>query len=74
MNKYDRSQLNFIMSLDDKAFDNWALELTDDDLQYALELIKRARAEQSVQEQELLDAIEDLDLSEANAVLKKFML
>lgn len=74
MNKHDRSQLNYIMSLDDQQFELWAMSIPDDDIKYAIELIQAARLESAVQEQELLDALEDSDLSEANAVLKKFRL
>lgn len=74
MNDYDRSQLNFIMSLSDEDFEEWALSIPNDDIQYAIELIQAARLLTAIQEQELLDALEDSDLAEANAVLKKFML
>jgi len=74
MNDYDRSQLNYIMSLDDQQFELWAMSIPTDDIQYAIELIQAARLESAIQEQELLDQLEDSDLAEANAVLKKFML
>lgn len=74
MNDYDRSQLNFIMSLDEEGFELWCQAIPFDDIQYAIELLQQARVEQAMLEQELLDALEDSDLAEANAVLKKFML
>lgn len=74
MNPYDQDQLNFIMSLSDQEFDAWAMSLPNDDIKYAIELIQAARLLNIIQEQELLDALEDSDLAEANAVLKKFML
>ncbi len=74
MNKHDRIQLNFIMSLSDEDFEDWAQQIPVEDVQYAIELIQQARTEAAIQEQELLDALEDSDLDEANAVLKKFML
>lgn len=74
MNDYDRSQLNYIMSLDDEAFEAWASNIPANDITYAIELIQAARLENAMLEQELLDALEDSDLAEANAVLKKFML
>lgn len=74
MNDYDRSQLNYIMSLDDYEFELWAMSIPDDDIRYAIELIQQARLENAIQEQELLDQLEDSDLGEARAVLKKFML
>jgi len=74
MNDYDRDQLNFIMSLSDEDFADWAEQIPTEDVQYAIELIQQARLENAIKEQELLDALEDSDLAEANAVLKKFML
>jgi hypothetical protein len=74
MNKHDRIQLNFIMSLSDEDFEDWAQQIPVEDVQYAIELIQQARTEAAIQEQELLDQLEDSDLAEANAVLKKFML
>lgn len=74
MNDYDRSQLNYIMSLDDQQFELWAMSIPTDDIQYAIELIQAARLESAILEQELLDQLDDSDLAEANAVLKKFML
>jgi len=62
------------MSLSDQEFDAWAMSLPNDDIKYAIELIHAARLLNILQEQELLDALEDSDLTEANAVLKKFML
>ena len=74
MNQHDREQLNYIMSLSDKAFEAWALSVPEDDIQYAMELIRAARTESFMIEQELLDALEDSDLAEARVVLQKFML
>jgi len=74
MNKHDREQLNYIMSLSDEAFEVWALSVPEDDIRYAMELIQAARVESFMIEQELLDNLEDSDLAEANTVLKKFML
>jgi len=74
MDPYDQDQLNFIMSLTDEEFEAWATSIPNDDIQYAIELIQAARLLNAIQEQELLDALADSDLAEANAVLKKFML
>jgi len=74
MNDRDRNNVNFIMNLSTEDFDSWSLELSDDNLQYALELLRQARLENLMQEQELMDALEESDFVEANSVLKKFML
>lgn len=39
MNDHDRSQLNFIMSLSDNDFQEWAEQSPAEDVQYAIELI-----------------------------------
>ncbi len=74
MNKHDRSQFDFIMSLSDEEFTEWALSIPDDDVEYAIELIQQARLELSMVEHELLDNLEQSDLAEARAVLQKFRL
>jgi hypothetical protein len=74
MNEYDRSQFDFIMGLSDEQFEEWALSVPDDDIQYALELIQTARTEAFMLEQELMDQLVDSDLSEAREVLQKFRL
>lgn len=71
MNDWDRNNLNFIMSLDDHAFDQWVISLSDDDQAYALELIRRGRLEIMEQEQELLDTS---DLTLARQALAQFRL
>ncbi len=74
MNKHDRSQFDFIMSLSDEEFTEWALSIPDGDDAYAIELIQQARLELSIAEHELLDNLEQSDLAEARAVLQKFRL
>jgi hypothetical protein len=75
MNKHDRNQYLFIMELSDSEFDNWSRSLSNDDLQYALELIQAARVELVEQEQALMEAdLEESNFDEARAVLQKFML
>ena len=72
MNKHDRDNLNFILSLDEDGFDQWYATLSNDDVEYALEIIKAGRAELMVQAAELQDDVEDT--AEAMNVLKGFML
>lgn len=71
MNDHDRSNLNFILSLDTpEKFNEWALQLTSDNMQYAIDLIKHARSEMMIQTLEFYDDVEDV--SEAKDILKKF--
>ena len=72
MNPHDLNNVRYIMSLNDDQFNEWADSLTDDDLQYAMELLRAARLQNVHQELELMDEVEDL--TEAKNVLAKFML
>lgn len=75
MNDHDRSNLRFIMGLNDEQFDAWSDNVTDDDIQYAIELIKQARLELAEQECNLLEFdLIDSNFAEARAVLNKFRL
>jgi len=75
MNDHDRNNVNFIMTLDDTQFDNWAENMSNDDIKYAIEIIQAARLELAEQENALMEAeLEESTLDEARAVLKKFML
>ena len=71
MNDWDRNNLNYILSLNEQEFDAWLMTISDDDQLYALEIIRRGRAELLEEEQELIDT-EDLTL--ANQVLARFRL
>jgi hypothetical protein len=72
MNDYDRSNLNFIRSLNEEQFDEWYASISLDDVDYALELLKEARLELTVQMHEVTDNVKDTKL--AKTALKKFML
>lgn len=72
MNDHDRNNLNFIMSLDENGFDEWSATLSEDDVDYALELLKIARSEVMMKALECVDEVEDTH--EAMNVLKGFML
>ena len=72
MNDHDRSNLQFILSLNEDGFDKWTATLSEDDVDYALELLKSARTEVMMQAVSLTDEVEDT--SDAMDVLKGFML
>lgn len=72
MNDHDRSNLQFILSLNEDGFDKWTATLSEDDVDYALGLLKAARTEVMMQAVSLTDEVEDT--SEAMGVLKGFML
>jgi hypothetical protein len=75
MNEYDRNNLHFILSLKDPAeWEAWAETLSEDDLRYALELIKIAQAESLVQMMELQEAMQaedGLDCTEAMSFINR---
>jgi len=69
MNDWDRDNLKFIMETDDGAFDEWLDQADNDDVVYALELIRLAKAELMVQEMELTDGI--ANFNEANQLIER---
>jgi len=50
MNEWDRDNLEFIMNTTNESFDEWLDQADNDDIAYALELIRMAKAELMVQE------------------------
>ena len=71
MNPNDIKNLEYIKSLTDEQFDEWIETLAQDDIDYALELLQKARANLILLEVELADEVEDL--AAAQAVLKGIM-
>lgn len=69
MNDWDRDNLKFIMETDDGAFDVWLDQADDRDIEYALELIRMARAELMVQEMEMTDSVSNF--TEANLLIER---
>jgi hypothetical protein len=69
MNDWDRDNLKFIMETDDGAFDVWLDQADDRDIEYALELIRMARAELMVQEMEITDSVSNF--TEANLLIER---
>jgi len=69
MNNWDRDNLKFIMETDDGAFDVWLDQADDRDIEYALELIRMARAELMVQEMEITDSVSNF--TEANLLIER---
>jgi len=70
MNDWDRSNLHFILDSDKETLDDFYSWATEDDLNYALNLVRTAKAELLVQELELMDEVENCD--QAIDVLKQF--
>lgn len=76
MNAHDRSNLEFLMSLTtDEQWRDWAYSVGQDDLDYAMEIMAQALAENDTFLLDLNEAIQDelgMDLDEARKVLDKF--
>jgi len=70
MNDWDRNNLHFILDSDKETLDDFYSWATEDDLNYALNLVRTAKAELLVQELELMDEVENCD--QAINVLKQF--
>jgi len=69
MNKHDTNNLNFILSLSQPDFIKWYETASLDDIAYASEIMSSAVYET------LVDSTPDVsDTTEANVILKKFML
>ena len=70
MNDWDRDNLNFLLSTDKKELNAWYDQCDEDDIRYALELLKAHKTELILQELEYYDQVEDL--AAAEYVLSKF--
>lgn len=67
MNPHDAKNLRFIMSLNNDQIAEWAVTITEDDMQYAFELLELAKIE-------LIDKELDIsgDFSLAKKVLERY--
>lgn len=73
MKKYDRDNLKFIMTCSEKDFDAWMNEATNDDVEYAMELIRQAKSELLIEEMELHETaiMFDDDVVDAKQILER---
>jgi putative SOS response-associated peptidase YedK len=69
MNEWDRDNLEFIMNTTDESFDEWLDQADNDDIDYALELIRMAKAELMIQEMEMTDTVSNF--TEANQLIER---
>jgi len=72
MNDEDRNNLNFLLTVSPEVFEDWFDQADEDDVDYALELFAKRKTELALKELEFSDVIEDI--TQANQVLRKFML
>jgi len=69
MNEWDRDNLNFIMNTSEEGFDEWLDQADNDDVAYALELIRMAKAELMIQEMEFTDDVSNF--TEASQLIER---
>jgi hypothetical protein len=69
MNEWDRDNLDFIMNTSEEGFDEWLDQADNDDIAYALELIRMAKAELMIQEMEFTDDISNF--TEASQLIER---
>jgi hypothetical protein len=69
MNDWDRDNLHFILNTTDESFEEWLDQADNGDVDYALSLIRMAKAELLTQEHELLDDV--TDTAEANLLIDR---
>ena len=78
MNEWDRNNLHFILDSDEATLEDFYSWATEDDLAYALSLVRQAKTELLLQEADILDEILTNatadDVSEASTMLKQFQL
>lgn len=69
MNEWDRDNLDFIMNTSEEGFEEWLEQADNDDVAYALELIRMAKAELMIQEMEFTDDISNF--TEASQLIER---
>lgn len=70
MNDFDRDNLEFFLHGDQKEFEAWMEQASTDDLDYALKLIRIAKAEMLEQHYDFIDAVPHT--YDAKQLLKQF--
>jgi hypothetical protein len=59
MNNWDRDNLNFLLTIDSETFEDWLQQADEDDIDYAIELLRAAKSELIVEQMEVLDMVQD---------------
>jgi len=58
MNEWDRDNLEFIMNSDHEDFESWLYQASDEDVEYALKLIRIAKSELIEEELDMMQPTE----------------
>jgi hypothetical protein len=72
MNEFDKDNLDFFLKTNQAEFEEWMEQANDQELQYAMQLIRQSRRELVEQELALIDSVNDT--KQASDILKKFTL
>jgi len=72
MNEFDKDNLDFFLKTNQAEFEEWMEQANDQELQYAMQLIRQSRRELVEQELALIDSVNDT--KQARDILKKFTL
>ena len=73
MNSRDRTNLDFLLNIPAEEFDDWLDKASDDDVDYALEIIRKSKAEtivEMIELEEVMYSYEE-DMAEANKVIER---
>ena len=73
MNEHDKKNLEFLMKAPQKDFEKWMEEASMDDIEYALEIIRKSKSELMVEQMELqeLAIMDEDDIVEAKHLLNR---
>jgi len=73
MNEHDKKNLDFLLKSEQEDFDKWMDEASMDDIEYALEIIRKSKSELMIEQMDLQYAAimyED-DIGEAKHILDR---
>ena len=73
MDKWDLDNVQFLLNADEQTMKEWYATVSEDDIQYALEILAAYRNELALRELELLDVVDDSMMLESAEVLAKVM-
>jgi hypothetical protein len=73
MNSRDRANLDFLMNTSAEDFESWLGTASNDDIDYALELVKKSKSELLLQQIELQDLMVEYeeDMADAMSVIER---
>lgn len=70
MNDHDQKNLQFLLDASPEQFDDWLNTVSDDDLDYGVELMQKHRSKILMNIVELFDDVQSTE--QADAILSKF--